>query len=45
MGKMYNHRYVCKVYLYSHDIYKAFMHNKRFIILNQVYVMCSLIEK
>lgn len=33
---MYNHRYVSKVYLYSHDIYKGSMHNKRFIILNQV---------
>lgn len=33
MGKMYNHRYVSKVYLYSHDIYKGSMHNKRFIIL------------
>lgn len=34
--KMYNHRYVSKVYLYSHDIYKGSMHNKRFIILNRV---------
>lgn len=34
MGKMYNHRYVSKVYLYSHDIYKGSMHNKRFIILH-----------
>lgn len=34
MGKMYNHRYVSKVYLYSHDTYKRSMHNKRFIILH-----------
>lgn len=33
MGKMYNPRYVSKVYLYSHDIYNGSMHNKRFIIL------------
>lgn len=33
LWEMYNHRYVSKVYLYSHDIYKGSMHNKRFIIL------------
>lgn len=34
MGNLYNHRYVSKVYLYSHDIYKGSMHNKRFLILH-----------
>lgn len=34
MGNLYNHRYVSKVYLYSHDIYKGSMHNKIFLILH-----------
>lgn len=37
MGKLYNHRYVSKVYLYSHDISNGSMHNKRFIILKHVW--------
>lgn len=37
MGKLYNHRCVSKVYLYSHDISNRSMHNKRFIILKRVW--------